>query len=938
LWLGIIASITFPLIEITQVVYVEQPPVTYDYAPQQFATPMAMVLEQPALPVETPLDYGQLLIFLYAAVVTFFLGKMGIELSSLYRLIASGKKVKRGNFVMVTLSRKLTPFSFFNYICYSEDEEHSAALDIILDHEKVHARQWHSMDVLLSHLYRAVFWVNPLAWWLKKQIGENLEFIADAEAKTHTKSGMSYERALLSSAAFHLQPALANNFFTPFIKKRIIMLQKEASAGWNMYKYALILPVIVVFLYSFNVVTEVEYVENSNAKSEIEKSDQNEEDEQHENSFHLKNVNYDDALVYIKITSTTTKEELEKYTKSLKEDHHVDLKFSKLRYRKGKLTSIKMSLNDNRGHKTEHILKNNKGIDDVCLIGDVEGDDRLWNFTNCKDISKAILSKDDTFYKVPSSSSSSSSDMEFIELPQEDVMTLIKEEFDRTIKQEKVNSPQANSVRSKIAQRMGNDTVKIFITAPVKSTVTSQNVIYSYAVPEFKKPERISQVKKPLVIIDGIINEDPLYEQKINDHDIESVTVLKDKSATTLYGDAGKNGVVVIVTKKGHVTFYNATKNNKAFVISNGKKYIFEKSTIQKIDTLYINRGNGRYLFKVEGEASKQYKGIDPAAINGDQKSYLFPEEKEEFNETQSFYIQTPKSKNIISGTPHFKSARPAVRWTIGEYDAVNENDDPNAVYLYEDKIISRAEFNSFKKGAIYKTIKMDPSSSARLLKNIYPLKESQYLIILRLSPLGDADFILKKDKEILYQLSPEERDVINAYQAEGEKYQDELRNAEKANLIYGKKVQIDSLRNVSKERFKNRKNEPLLKRDFEFATKPKFNGTYKVNNRVKYHSLDAVQIMYSLPRQESKALKLEYYDRVFINVDTPDSQLNAYENRIKKLGVDFEFKTVKRNSLGQLFKIGFVMDGRNYKISNSDGIDEIIIHINNRDGIITYQ
>ena len=37
----------------------------------------------------------------------------------------------------------------------------------------------------------------------------------------------------------------------------------------------------------------------------------------------------------------------------------------------------------------------------------------------------------------------------------------------------------------------------------------------------------------------------------INPNDIESITVLKDKSATEVYGDKGKNGVIIITLKKG---------------------------------------------------------------------------------------------------------------------------------------------------------------------------------------------------------------------------------------------------------------------------------------------------------------------------------------------------------------------------------------------------
>ena len=41
------------------------------------------------------------------------------------------------------------------------------------------------------------------------------------------------------------------------------MLQKETSKKWNAYKYALILPVIVLFMYSFNIVEKVEYIKNN---------------------------------------------------------------------------------------------------------------------------------------------------------------------------------------------------------------------------------------------------------------------------------------------------------------------------------------------------------------------------------------------------------------------------------------------------------------------------------------------------------------------------------------------------------------------------------------------------------------------------------------------------------------------------------------------------
>ena len=37
----------------------------------------------------------------------------------------------------------------------------------------------------------------------------------------------------------------------------------------------------------------------------------------------------------------------------------------------------------------------------------------------------------------------------------------------------------------------------------------------------------------------------------INPNDIESMTVLKDASATAIYGSRASNGVIIVTTKKG---------------------------------------------------------------------------------------------------------------------------------------------------------------------------------------------------------------------------------------------------------------------------------------------------------------------------------------------------------------------------------------------------
>lgn len=54
---------------------------------------------------------------------------------------------------------------------------------------------------------------------------------------------------------------------------------------------------------------------------------------------------------------------------------------------------------------------------------------------------------------------------------------------------------------------------------------------------------------KPLYVIDDAVIGTNLPEGMINPEDISAINVLKGESATTIYGDAGKNGVVKIYTK-----------------------------------------------------------------------------------------------------------------------------------------------------------------------------------------------------------------------------------------------------------------------------------------------------------------------------------------------------------------------------------------------------
>ncbi|GAA3604413.1 SusC/RagA family TonB-linked outer membrane protein [Flavivirga amylovorans] len=60
----------------------------------------------------------------------------------------------------------------------------------------------------------------------------------------------------------------------------------------------------------------------------------------------------------------------------------------------------------------------------------------------------------------------------------------------------------------------------------------------------------INSVNQPLIVIDGFPVEQGL--ETINPNDVESITILKDAAAASIWGIRAANGVIVVVTKKGH--------------------------------------------------------------------------------------------------------------------------------------------------------------------------------------------------------------------------------------------------------------------------------------------------------------------------------------------------------------------------------------------------
>jgi bla regulator protein blaR1 len=133
------------------------------------------------------LSFQDVIIGLFVVGVLVMTLRFMVQLVSLLRLRNEAKKTNFSESylsdnqkdVIYFLNKSINPFSFFNWIFINPALHSDQEFQDILSHERVHVRQWHSLDVILSEILLIVFWFNPMAWFWRKHLKQNLEFLAD---------------------------------------------------------------------------------------------------------------------------------------------------------------------------------------------------------------------------------------------------------------------------------------------------------------------------------------------------------------------------------------------------------------------------------------------------------------------------------------------------------------------------------------------------------------------------------------------------------------------------------------------------------------------------------------------------------------------------------------------------------------------------------------
>ena len=436
---------------------------------------------------------GLLLVYLFG--ILFFMLRNIYSLFGLWVLLKSGRREKVSDYVVTVVKavlivheREISPFSWMRYIVISQKDLHENGREI-LTHELAHIRNRHSWDLFAADICIFFQWFNPAAWLLKQELQNIHEYEADETVINEGVDARQYQLLLIKKAVGTRLYSMANSFNHSKLKKRITMMLKEKSSPWARLKYLYVLPVAAI------AVTAFARPEVSNKVEEISSV----------------KVNDLAAIVETKMTESvgdTMKPADVKYVptevrKQLKGTPVFEVVEEMPEFPGGGMSALMSYLKDNMRYPASAKEKGTQGRVTVQFVVDKDGS-----------------------IKEPKLLRSVDKDMDA------EALRLIS------------NMPKWKPGRQK------GQPVAVKYTVPVMFSLDDDKLEKTSSANGITVEGYAGNGKEPLYIVDGK-EVTPSVMSALDPNKIERVTVLKDKSATELYGEKGKNGVLLITLKQG---------------------------------------------------------------------------------------------------------------------------------------------------------------------------------------------------------------------------------------------------------------------------------------------------------------------------------------------------------------------------------------------------
>ena len=510
--------------------------------------------------------------------------RKGVEMKSQHTGLSGGRDVR-----LVVMKDNVAPFSWFHYIVLSEKDYRENPREI-LTHELAHIRLGHSWDVALCNLLIIFQWWNPAAWLLKRELQNVHEFEADEAVIKRGVDAKQYQMLLIRKSVGERLFSMANNLNHHSLKKRITMMTTKKSSPWQKAKALIALPMAALAVMAFANPEIERMAEQVEAESEAVVSKAVAEVKTEGIAAMPQLAKQMEAKLEEQAETVDEKVTVTGVVKSLSDMKPIVGAIVKLKgSKKGSVTDTegRFSMKDvpvgaelefmyvgfftdtrkiEKGGEIEVMLISEEGPskDDVHRKGDAF--DVVEQMPSFPGGMKALMDYLQENIKYPKDAQDAKKEGRVI-------ATFIVEK-DGSISNVKIVRsifPSLDAEAERIITAMpkwipgmqNGENVRVKYTIPISFSlgdvhyeVVSGNVNtdkneFTEAYKNAKELRIASgnKVEKPLFVVDDkIIGNDDIT--KIKPNDIKSITVLKDESATKLYGEKGKNGVVIIKMKK----------------------------------------------------------------------------------------------------------------------------------------------------------------------------------------------------------------------------------------------------------------------------------------------------------------------------------------------------------------------------------------------------
>ena len=466
---------------------------------------------------EVTVTWIQVALLVYLAGILLFSLRNGYSLLKLGGLLKSGRKENLSKYIdggekvtLIVHDRDIAPFSWMKCIVISEKDLDENGREILI-HELAHIQNRHSWDLLVADICIFFQWFNPASWLLKQELQNIHEYEADETVIEKGVDAKQYQLLLIKKAVGTRLYSMANSFNHSKLKKRITMMLKEKSNPWAKLKYLYILPVAAIAVTAF---ARPEISETAEEISAVKVNDltaivEAKAIKSTEESVQISTVSQDTVKVNYVPTEVSRKLQGTAVFEVVEEMPEFP----------GGVDAMMEYLQKELRYPESAKEKGIQGRVTVQFIIDKEG-----NVTNSK-VTRSVDKDMDT-----------------------EAIRLVK-----AMPKWKPGMQKGKAVAVKY-------TVPVVFRLEGGKTVNSQVTVNS-KVSEFS----VQGMNNPLYIVDGKeVTSSILSALDVNK--IESMTVLKNESATEVYGEKGKNGVILI-TLKGSAE-KSITLSNKSSVVN----------------------------------------------------------------------------------------------------------------------------------------------------------------------------------------------------------------------------------------------------------------------------------------------------------------------------------------------------------------------------------